>query len=102
MSKRRQNGDIFKWYQWIRLIGITLAVYVMMEYVLPVVFPFCVGFAVAFLLYPLRKWLQRRLHLKRGPAGFAALFIGMCIAVLVLGAVLYLLYLGGSYAGKSG
>lgn len=102
MSGRRQNGDIFKWYQWIRLIGITLAVYVVMEYVLPVVFPFCIGFAVAFLLYPLRKWLERRLHLKRGLAGFVALLIGICIAVLTLGGVLYLLYLGGSYAGKSG
>lgn len=102
MSKRRQNGDIFKWYQWIRLIGITLAVYVMMEYVLPVVFPFCVGFAVAFLLYPLRRWLQRRLHLKRSAAGFAALVTGLCIAGLIAGGILYLLFLGGSYAGKSG
>lgn len=76
--------------------------YVMMEYVLPVVFPFCIGFAVAFLLYPLRKWLERRLHLKRGLAGFVALLIGICIAVLILGGVLYLLLLGGSYAGKCG
>ena len=93
MSGRNQNGDIFKWYQWIRLIGITLAVYVMMEYVLPVVFPFCIGFAVAFALYPLRKWMQRRLHLKREAAGFLALFIGICIAVLIVVGGLYLLLL---------
>ena len=102
MDERNQNGNIFKWYQWIRLIGITLAVYVMMEYLLPVVFPFCIGFVVAFALYPLRRWLQRRLHLKREAAGFVALFVGICVAVLIAGGILYLLVLGGSYAGKCG
>ena len=102
MSGRNQNGDIFKWYQWIRLIGITLAVYVMMEYLLPVVFPFCIGFAVAFVLYPLRRWIQSRLHLKREASGFVALFVGICIAALAVGGILYLLVLGGSYAGKCG
>ena len=76
--------------------------YVMMEYVLPVVFPFCIGFAVAFALYPLRRWIQKRLRLKREAAGFVALFTGICIAVLVVGGILYLLLLGGSYAGKCG
>lgn len=102
MSGRNQNGDIFKWYQWIRLIGITLAVYVMMEYLLPVVFPFCIGFTVAFVLYPLRRWIQSRLHLKREASGFVALFVGICIAALAVGGILYLLVLGGSYAGKCG
>ena len=102
MDERNQNGNIFKWYQWIRLIGITLAVYVMMEYLLPVVFPFCIGFVIAFALYPLRRWLQRRLHLKREAAGFVALFVGIWVAVLIAGGILYLLVLGGSYAGKCG
>ena len=102
MDERNQNGNIFKWYQWIRLIGIILAVYVMMEYLLPVVFPFCIGFVIAFALYPLRRWLQRRLHLKREAAGFVALFVGICVAVLIAGGILYLLVLGGSYAGKCG
>ena len=102
MNERNQNGNIFKWYQWVRLIGITLAVYVTMEYVLPVVFPFCIGFAIAFALYPLRRWIQRRLHLKREAAGFVALFTGICAAVLVVGGILYLLLIGGNYAGKCG
>ena len=76
--------------------------YVMMEYLLPVVFPFCIGFVIAFALYPLRRWLQRRLHLKREAAGFVALFVGICVAVLIAGGILYLLVLGGSYAGKCG
>lgn len=73
-----------------------------MEYVLPVVFPFCIGFAVALVLYPLRRWIQRRMHLKREMAGFVALFVGICIVALVVGGILYLLLLGGSYAGKCG
>ena len=102
MNERNQNGNILKWYQWIRLIGITLAVYVTMEYVLPVVFPFCIGFVIAFALYPLRRWIQCRLHLKRELAGIVALLVGICIAVLAVGGILYLLLLGGSYAGKCG
>lgn len=102
MNERNQNGNILKWYQWIRLIGITLAVYLTMEYVLPVVLPFCIGFAIAFALYPLRRWIQCRLHLKRESAGFVALLVGICIAVMVVGGILYLLLLGGSYAGKCG
>lgn len=76
--------------------------YVMMEYLLPVVFPFCIGFAVASALYPLRRWLQRKLRLKREAAGFVALFIGICTMILIVGGILYLLLMGGSYAGKCG
>lgn len=102
MRTGKQNGDFLKWYQWIRLIGITLAVYVAMEYVLPVVFPFCIGFVAALALYPFRKRLENRLHIKRETAAFFALFIGLCIAGIVLFGCLYLLMLGGRYAGESG
>lgn len=102
MSKRKQTWNFIKWYQWFRLIGITLAVYVAMEYVLPVVFPFCIGFIVALALHPLRQWFERRLHVKRELAGFLALFVGLCIALLVVGGLGYLLICCGSYAGKSG
>ena len=61
-----KNRDIFRWYRWIRLTGITLAVYVAMEYILPVVFPFCVGFIVAGMLYPLRRKIERRMHAAGG------------------------------------
>lgn len=102
MSERNRNRDIFKCYQWIRLIGITLAVYVTMEFVLPVVFPFCLGFVVALMLFPLRKWLERRLHAKRELAGFLALFTGICTAVLIVFGLGYLLFCCGSYAGRCG
>lgn len=106
MDERKRNkdqsGNLLKWYQWLRLIGITLAVYVTMEYVLPVVFPFCVGFVVAVVLYPLRRWIERKLRLKREAAGFVALFAGMCLTVLAVGGVLYLVLLCGNYVGKCG
>lgn len=84
------------------MIGITLGVYVTMEYVLPVVFPFCMGLIVAMLLFPLRKWLERRLHVKRELAGFLALFTGICIVLLIAFGVGYLLFSCGSYAGRCG
>lgn len=102
MSERNRNWDIFKCYQWIRLIGITLAVYVTMEYVLPVVFPFCIGFAAAALLFPLRRWLERRLRIRRELAVFAALFLGICTVALLLCGLVYALLCCGSYAGKCG
>ena len=76
--------------------------YVTMEYVLPVVFPFCMGLIVAMLLFPLRKWLERRLHVKRELAGFLALFTGICIVLLIAFGVGYLLFSCGSYAGRCG
>lgn len=102
MDEQNRNRDIFKYVQWIRLIGITLAVYVTLEYVLPMVFPFCIGLVVALMLYPLRKWFERRLHAKRELAGFLALFTGICVTLLVVLGLCYLLFCCGSYAGKCG
>ena len=76
--------------------------YVTMEYLLPVVFPFCIGFVVALVLYPLRKWFEQRLHAKRELAGFLALFVGICMALLFIFGLGYLLFYCGSYAGKCG
>ncbi len=76
--------------------------YVAMEYVLPVVFPFCIGFVVALMLYPLRRWFERRLHAKRELAGFLALFAGVCMALLLVFGLGYLLFYCGSYAGRCG
>lgn len=73
-----------------------------MEYVLPVVIPFCIGFLLALALYPLRKKLEKWLHVKREIAGFFALFFGLCIAVMILCGIMALLVIGGRYAGKSG
>lgn len=92
-----KNRDIFRWYRWIRLTGITLAVYVAMEYILPVVFPFCVGFIVAGMLYPLRRKIERRMHMRREAASYLALFTGMLILLLAVCAICYGIVAGSSY-----
>ena len=84
------------------MTGITLAVYVTMEYVLPVVFPFCIGLVMALMLFPLRKWFERRLHVKKELAGFLALFVGICIVLLAAFGIGCLLFYCGSYAGRCG
>ena len=97
-----KNRDIFRWYRWIRLIGITLAVYIAMEYILPVVFPFCVGFLIASILYPLRRRLERRLHMRREAAGYVALFTGILVSLLIVCGVGYGMLAGGSYMSRRG
>lgn len=93
-----QSGATWKWWlNWLRLIGIALAVYVALEYVLPVVFPFCVGFLLAWALYPLRCWLVRRLHIRHEAAGYLAFFSGLLLAVMVLCALGTALFVGGNY-----
>lgn len=101
-KKKRQDWNIIKWYQWFRLIGITLAVYVAMEYVLPVVFPFCIGFAAAALLLPLRRRLQRRLRIRREPAAFVTVFFAILAAAAFLGLTCYGAVSCGCYIGRLG
>ena len=79
------------------MTGITLAVYVAMEYILPVVFPFCVGFIVAGMLYPLRRKIERRMHVRRETASYLALFTGMLILLLAVCAICYGIVAGSSY-----
>lgn len=101
MSEQRTKRDIFRWYRWIRLTGITLAVYVAMEYILPVVFPFCVGFMIAAILYPLRRAIERRMHIQREAAGYLALFGGILILLLVVCVIGYGIIAGGAYMSRS-
>lgn len=100
MGKQNQKWDIIQIYRGIRLIGIILAVYVTMEYVLPVIFPFCIGFVIAAMLYPLRRWLERRVHLKREAAGIAAFFLGIGLLAGAAALICYLLFCGGNVLGR--
>ncbi len=102
MNEQRTKWDIFRWYRWIRLIGITLAVYVTMEYILPVVFPFCIGFMIAVILYPLRRAIERRMHIRREAAGYLALFMGILAALLIVCVIAYAVITGGSYMTRRG
>lgn len=91
-----------KWYQWFRLIGITLAVYVAMEYVLPVVLPFCIALGASALLCPLRRWLQRRLHIRQEPAAFLAVLFAVVLIAVFLCLTGYGVFCCGSYVGQHG
>lgn len=73
-----------------------------MEYILPVVFPFCVGFFMASILYPLRQRLERRLHMRREAAGYAALFTGILVTLLIVCGIGYGMLAGGSYMSRRG
>lgn len=88
--------------RWFKLIGITLAVYLVMEYALPKVFPFCVGFVLAAFLVPIRKFLQERCHFHKSLACFAAFFLGIGLIAAVLSFFfLFLCYLGRDLCGGS-
>lgn len=88
--------------RWFKLIGITLAVYLVMEYALPKVFPFCVGFILAAFLVPIRRFLQKRCHFHKSLACFAAFFLGIGLLAVVLSLFcLFVCYLGRNLCGGS-
>ena len=88
--------------RWFKLIGITLAVYLVMEYALPKVFPFCVGFVLAAFFVPIRRFLQERCHFHKSLACFAAFFLGIgLIAAGLSFFFLFLCYLGRALCGGS-
>ena len=72
----------------VRILGITLAVYLVMRYLLPLVIPFLIAFFIAKQLYPLVEKFRKRLKLKRGIA--IAVILLLFLAVL-----LWLLWLLG-------
>ncbi len=74
----------------VRILGITLAVYLTMRYLLPLVIPFLFAFLLAKLLHPLVEKLHKRLKLKRG-------LISVIILLLFLVLLLWVLWMvGGS------
>ena len=72
----------------VRILGITLAVYLTMRYLLPLVLPFLFAFLLAKLLHPLVEKIHRRLQWKRG-------LISAVILLLFLAAFLWVLWMAG-------
>lgn len=74
------------------LLGILLlGMYISIRYLLPLVFPFLLGGALALAAEPLVSFLSRRLHLPRGAAagiGVGLSFSILAMTVLMLGALL--------------
>ncbi len=69
-----------------KVLGITLAVYVCLRWLLPLVIPFFIAFLLAKLLNPLVEKLEEKLRWKRGV--WSTLLVG--ILFLVLGFLLFL------------
>ena len=62
----------------VRILGITLAVYGTMRFLLPLVIPFLIALCLAKILYPLVDWLHKKTRLKKGllSSGILLLFLG--------------------------
>ncbi|MDO4521767.1 MAG: AI-2E family transporter [Eubacteriales bacterium] len=72
----------------IKIVGITVAVYFLMRYMLPVVFPFLLAGLLVRLVMPWSLFLQKKLHIKKEIAGLVLIILlcfGVGIALYFLG-----------------
>ena len=77
--------------RFIRIAGITLlvfAVLLLMNYLSKVLLPFFIAWFLAYLLYPLVKFVQFKMHVKNRAL---SIIITLLFAILVLGGVVYLI-----------
>ena len=65
------------------IVGITLAVFLGMKYVLPVVVPFLLAWGLVWLLLPPAVWMEKKLHIKKIWGG--GILLTLLIAVLGVG-----------------
>lgn len=71
----------------ITIVGIALAVFLGMKYVLPVVIPFLLAWGLVWLLLPPTVWMEKNLHIKKiWGGGILLMFL-----IAALGIVLYFL-----------
>lgn len=71
----------------ITIVGIALAVFLGMKYVLPVVIPFLLAWGLVWLLLPPAVWMEKNLHIKKNWGGGILLMF----LIAALGIVLYFL-----------
>jgi sporulation integral membrane protein YtvI len=77
------------WSDIVFLIGITIAVYLGIRYLLPLVFPFLLALLFAAILNPLVKKLENKIKLPRGLLSFLVVIL----ALIVIGVpVIWLVY----------
>lgn len=57
------------WKKVFAIIGLGILVYVGMKYLLIPAIPFLLGWILACWILPIAKWIEKRLHIKRGIAG---------------------------------
>lgn len=95
------------WSDVVFLIGITIAVYLGIRYLLPLVFPFLLALLFAAILHPLVKKLEKRIKLPRGLLSFlvvmlALLIIGIPVLLLIYKLIRELCSLIGGYKNWKG
>lgn len=64
----------------VRIIGIALAVYVILRFLLPLVIPFLIAFLLAKQIYPITEKLHKKLKIKKGILSIIILLIFLVIA----------------------
>ena len=90
------------WSDILYFTGITIAVYLGLKYLLPIVIPFLLAAGIASLLHPLVCKLEKRVKLPHGflsaaAVGLAVLFIGLPILFLIYKLMLELCHIVGGY-----
>lgn len=79
-----------KLIQLLKITAVSLGVYILFKYMLPIVMPFVLAYALCRLLYPAVLFLNRKWRI---PVGFC----GTVLVTAVSAAVLLILYLSGQY-----
>lgn len=68
----------------VRILGITLAVYAFMRYLLPLVIPFLIAFLLARQIHPIVEKLYKKLKIKRGILSALLLLVFLILLLGVL------------------
>ena len=75
--------------RWLSVGGITLAVFFITKYLSSVLLPFVVAWLFAYLLYPMVKFIQYRMHVK---VRAIAIIIAMLLVLSVVGLMVYFIF----------
>ena len=78
------------------IVGIAIAVYFGMRYILPVAIPFLIAGLIAWILHIPVAWVNRKLHLPRGIVSMVAV---MLFGAVLLAPFIFLIYRGACEAG---
>ena len=87
--KMQTNSTISKF---IKMIGVTLTVYLLMRVVLPAVIPFLIGAGLTMLLHPFAMKIKKRTNWKSRRCNAAAFGIFLAILLAVAAGILFLVY----------
>lgn len=71
------------WKKIVVMAGIGVGIYAGMRYLLPPAVPFLLGWLLASLVLPAAKWIEKRLHIRRGIAG--GILIGTATVIIAWG-----------------